>query len=406
MIKIINGNFERIFILLFSILPIIDSINGILVQNNFISFGMIYKGLVIGFLIIYLVYSKKINKKTFQIVAMVLGYIGIVMAVNVLLLSGTFISLSFPIKLLINFLLFITFLVLTRHKIINGNTFYRILNNSTNLILICFLLPYIFGLGNSIYSGNLGYKGFFFSQNELNAILIILFYFCLYKVTKTLEWKSIGQLLAMTVSILLMSTKSSLIAVAVGYIFFLIEFYKKKDIKTKRRMLILLTIILIGSSGFIKKVTQALFARQSSLFSMYDNSLLDTLLSGRTFNLVNAWEVLTESPYRIVHFFIGNGFISDYLIEMDFLDVFFYLGIVGLIAVIIFLGYVFFNSVENFKQDNSVIRAVCFIMMIAFMNLTGHILLVSTSGWYFIILCSFNMTYNIQKNGGNYETNS
>lgn len=390
-------NFERIFVLLFSILPIIDSINGILVKNELFSLGSMYKVTVMVFLLIFIIFEKYYSLSNVKITMIACLYILLSMLFNVIVQNGSFISVSFPIKMIFNILLFSVFFDLINREQINGYTFYKILDNSVYLMIVALFLPYILGLGYSTYSGNIGYKGFFYSQNELNAVLIILFFFCLHKLTERRKVREIFQLIAITVAILLMSTKSSLIVVVAGYGVFLLNFFKKSDFKTKKYTIISLIIIISLSSGFIKRIISGFMARQNSLFNMYDNSILDTLVSGRTFYLENAWSEFIKSPFVLIQFFFGNGFVSEHLIEMDYFDIFFYLGIVGLITLILFFLRVYKKSNKNFKTDRSVIRKFGFLMIFLFIGITGHVLFLSTSGWYFVLFCFFNMFYKFKK---------
>lgn len=404
MIKAIKENFESIIVILFSILPIIDSINGILTHYDSLSIGTIYKLLVITFLLFFAWNSRFYTKKIIKLFCISVGYIIFSMLINILLSGFNLISVSFPLKLIINIVLFTLLICLVKFKVINGKTFYNIFDNSVNLMMICFLIPYFLGVGYSNYEGGIGYKGFYYSQNELNAVLIILFYFCLYKTIKRVTWKNVLQLLGMTTSILLMNTKSSMIALALGFIMFFIEYFRTRDIKVKKATGLILTVSLILSWNFIWQQIQNFLDRQSSLFNMYGNSFFDTLISGRTYFLFEAWELLISSPYLFLRLFIGNGFVSNILIEMDFLDIFFYLGVIGVGGAIIFLMCIFRESIKNFRSDKSIIRMYGFLLVLAFSAVTGHVLFMSVSGWYFVLLCCFNLTYYSEKLGGTNET--
>lgn len=403
MIKIKKFNFENIIVLLFSVLPILDSLNGYLIQEGKPSIGTMYKLVIMIVLFFMALYHRKFTYNALIMIVTTIGYIVLTISINLLLFEGTLLTIDFAVKLIFNVLILIFLLQNVRYQSINGKTFYKILDNSANLMIISFLVPYAFGQGYQIYAGGLGYKGFYYSQNELNAVLIILFYFCLYKVVSNLKLMTLIQLFGLAACILLTNTKSSMIACMLGFVVLFIEYMRKKEWKHKVIVVLVLIVGIIGSKEFLDVQIQSVLTRQNSLYSMYGNSLLDTLTSGRLYYLEAAWKSLIKSPFFLVQVIIGNGFSSEYLIEMDLMDIFFYFGLIGITATLAFIGHVLTKSEENFRSDKSIIRKFAFLLMIAFLSLTGHVLFMATSGCYFVLMCCFNMTYKTGNIGGKDE---
>lgn len=394
MIKKKSISYEAIVICLLSLLPIVDSINGVLIYTNMPSVGSLYKVCVMGIMLIMILSNGKGISKQFGIILVAIIYIFMSIFINYVIGNGGIISIDYPIKLIINIILFYVLLQNIKNKHINGNTIYKILNNNVYVIILCIVVPYLLGMGYTIYAGNLGYKGFYYSQNELNAILIILLFFALHKLSKKIKLWSIIQVIGILICILLMSTKSSLIAIIIGIGIFAFEYMRKEN---ARKKIVLLGMISVGTllvSGFIIRKIMDMITRQNSLHSIYKGSLLATLTSGRIFRLEKAWEQLIESDNFIINMFIGNGFFSKCLVEMDFFDIFFYLGIIGVFFVFAFLMYVIIKGKKASKNDKNFIIITGLFVIIAFAFLTGHVLFMSSSGWYFVLYCIYIMTYD------------
>lgn len=397
MIKVKSISYESIIIFLFSILPIVDSINGFLVHEQKSSIGTLYKLMIICILFIMAVANGKLASKNLGILLCTAGYIGMSVFINNIISNNEIITTDFPVKLLFNILMFFLLMQNYNDGHINGKTIYNIFNNNVYVISACIIIPYILGMGYSVYSGNIGYKGFYYSQNELNAVLIILFFFCIYKLNNHLNLTAVFQTLCIGVCILLMSTKSSIIACALGVFIYIYEYIRKENGKRK---VIMIGIFIIGvavCSGFAIQQIESMFSRQNSLFSMYGGSILATLTSGRTYLLTLAWKELVSSDFFLVNLLLGNGFHSMNLIEMDMPDVFFYLGVLGVVSLIVFFVYILKKSKANFKADNSIIRKMAFLLMIGFSTITGHVLFMATSGCYFVLLCCFNLLYKVEE---------
>lgn len=400
MIKIKSMSYEMIVICLLSALPIVDSVNGMLMYTNMPSIGTLYKIFVMGIMLIMIFSNGKGISKLFGIILATILYILMSISINYVISDCNIISMDYPIKLVFNIVLFYALIQNIKNKHISEEAIYKILNNNAYIIVICVIVPYLLGLGYTIYSGNIGYKGFYYSQNELNAVLIILLFFSLYKLYQKITILTIMQVLGIFICILLMSTKSSLIAGMLGFSVFVFEYIKKENARKKMILIGILSVGVVGVSGFvIGKITDML-TRQNSLHSIYNGSLLATITSGRIYTLEDAWGQFIEGDVYVLNALIGNGFFSKYLVEMDFFDVFFYLGIVGILFVVMFLAYVLLKGKRNLRNDKNIIRRVGFFVIIAFAFLTGHVLFMATSGWYFIIYCVFIIVYG--NNSSNY----
>ncbi len=388
---------EKIIIALFMVLPVLDSLNGILITRGLPSIGTIYKVGILGLLILFSLRDGLFSPGILVCSLLAGAYLALSIGLNVFLLKGDLITIDFPIKLLFNVMQFVLLLNCHRAGLLTGKGLDTIFNGSTWLMLIVILIPYALGLGNTIYSGGIGYKGFFYSNNELSVVLLILFCYSLYRTVMRLNIANLIQLGGITVCVLLLNTKSGMIACALGLVLFVIEYLRKPGAKYKGLLLLLIAVAGCVSINFIMDQISSFLERQSYLHDLYGGSILDTLVSGRTFFLEEAWADFTSSDHLFLRLLIGNGFCSDSLVEMDFIDLFFYLGLIGLLAVTAGLFYLFIKCVQNCKGDGTIARPFGFLLVVGFSFLAGHTLFMATSGCYFVLMLCYDLIYKPER---------
>lgn len=397
MFRIKQLTIERIIIFLFSILPVVDSLNGILITRGLPSIGTLYKVFVLGVLFVFMLRQGGAPGPVILCCLGVVMYMAASIFVNLFVFSGKLINTDFPIKLLFNVLTLALLYNCFRHNLIDGKSIYTILNISTWLMIIMILVPYVLGMGSTIYSGGIGYKGFFYSNNELSVALIILFYFSLFRLARKISITRIIQLGAIMVCVLLLNTKSGMAACLAGGALFVVEYLCRREAKFKGLVVLMILLALYVAKDFIIEQVKGFMTRQTYLHGLYGGSLLDTILSGRTFFLEDAWQALVTGPGFVFRFLFGNGFCSETLVEMDFIDIFFYLGFFGVAGITGFLIYIFAASIKNFRKDRTLVRPFGFLMVIGFAFLAGHTFFMATSGCYFVLLCGLNLLYYPEK---------
>lgn len=393
MFRIKQLTIERIIIFLFSILPVVDSLNGILITRGLPSIGTLYKVFVLGMLFVFMLRQGCAPGPVILCCLGVVMYMAASIFVNLYVFSGKLINTDFPVKFLFNVLTLALLYNCFRHNLIDGKSIYTILNISTWLMIVMILVPYVLGLGSTIYSGGIGYKGFFYSNNELSVALIILFYFSLYRLARKIGITQIIQLGAIMVCVLLLNTKSGMAACLAGGALFVVEYLCRREAKFKGLVVLMILLALYVAKDFIIEQVKGFMTRQTYLHGLYGGSLLDTILSGRTFFLEDAWQALVTGPGFVFRFLFGNGFCSETLVEMDFIDIFFYLGFFGVAGVTGFLIYIFAASIKNFRKDRTLVRPFGFLMVIGFAFLAGHTFFMATSGCYFVLMCCLLLMY-------------
>lgn len=397
MVRIKQLTIERVIILLFCILPVVDSINGILITRGLPSIGTVYKLFTLGVLFVFTFRKGGMHSPVILSCLGIILYMTASIFINIYAFSGTLINTDFPVKLMFNVLTLALLVNCYQVGYIDGKGIYTILNINTWLMIVMILVPYVLGLGNTIYSGGIGYKAFFYSNNELSVALIVLFYFSLYQLARRISILNLVQLGAIMICVLLLNTKSGMAACLAGGGLFVAEYLLRKDTKFKIPLIAAILAALYVAKDFIMEQVASFMTRQTYLHGLYGGSLLDTILSGRTFFLEDAWESLSTGPAFIFRFLFGNGFCSEFLVEMDFIDIFFYLGFFGVAGLTGFLIYLFVASIKNFKKDGTLVRPFGFLMVIGFAFLAGHIFFMATSGCYFVLLCCLNLLYYPEK---------
>lgn len=381
-------NYEQIIVWLFSILPAIDTLNGYLSSN----IGMTYKMLVCVVLLLAMVRNGAIRRNFVTESVIVFVYIAFTIFFNSFVFSGKIIEINYPIKLFFNFIMF--FLLMENYRVnnLNGYSFFKMLDNSAWMMVFCFLIPYFLKVGSSVY-GNVGYKAFFYSQNELSLVLIVLSFFCAYKMVLNPKILSFVEYGLIMVCAILLNTKSTLLICLVSFGAFLLTVAHRGGLKQKIFIGIGLIIgVLLLKNKFISAV-QASMGRYDVLKNKYyGGSILTSILSQRDLFALSAWKELT-AKHTLFRFFFGNGFCSTILTEMDFVDIFFYLGVIGLIAVTIFFMMILKYSIPNFKTDRTCIRALSFWAILGFIMFTGHVIFMAMSGCYAIVYYCFLITF-------------
>lgn len=388
-----NKGFEYIIILLCSLLPLVDSINGYFSGTKAI--GSIYKILILGILFFHIFLKNKgMSRKITTILVVTITYILFSLAINTALFSGTILSTEYPIKLIFNILLFGFFYQCIKNGTLTGSTFYRILDNSAWLFAACFLIPYCLGLGNRVYANDIGYKAFFVSQNEMSLVIMVLCFFVVYKIYLKITILNSIQLGLLLLCGLLCNTKSTIIAcLLIAFILLIIKAIKG-SFKSKIAVFAVGLVGLFLMRNTIISSIDLMTNRYMALkYNHYNGSVLTSVLSARDIFVTVEWNNMMKekSAFKIL---FGNGFCSGHLIEMDFFDMFFFLGIIGVLILFYFLILLFKRIRENTKSDNSKLRLFTYIIIFGFMFLTGHVIFMAMSGSYFIIYCCYLITYN------------
>lgn len=381
-----------LLILLFyiiSLFPIIDSLNGYYLNlGKNIVLGQITRMIFLSLILIlfFLNYNSKIKKNIIWMsIFLVLIFFSIMfqkvfpsysdVKINYLV-SIKFLTLVFSIEGLVG---------LAKMKIIKYNYIKSLIYINSLLISLLILVPYVLGIGFNIYSDGSGFKGFYYAQNELTGVLIMLYSYVVIDTVKELNIRKICTIILLLITCLLMSSKSSLILCVGITISGLIVYFYLNRIRIKLKvciftLIIFILLILLAFFSF-KDVIEDFLMRQSYLYKFFEGNIFTYLTSNRTGLLENSFSNFKNSDFMFIRALFGNAGESFPPVEMDFFDLYFYFGILGLIIFIFFL----FNKCILIMKNNKEI-SICFIIAILFASLTGHIFFYGIAGSYFALI--------------------
>lgn len=380
-----------LFIVLFTILPLIDSLNGIFTG---LPVGKVYKMSLGVILLLNLILThNRFKKKKLILLCGGIGYIAMSILLNILC-GGTFFHQAFAIKFCFNILLGVSLFQSADLRIINGNDLYKILDISAWVFIGCYLIPYFLGVGNMVYSGDIGYKAFFIAQNELSLVVVVFSFFTAYKLLNRVTVYDTLRLACLVLCGMLLNTKTAIVACLVATAAWIVPTILKGDYRIK---LAVSAIIMIGYFVLKDKIVSSIMNAQNRIAILtsknFGDSKLVGLLSGRSIFAYNAWSEMKDDNF-ILKLLWGNGFCTHILTEMDFVDVFFYLGSIGLIVSIIVFVNIFISIKRNTANDSSWIRLISYVVIMIQTILAGHVLFMSMSGCYFILYLCFLVYYN------------
>ncbi|MCH1960638.1 O-antigen ligase family protein [Romboutsia hominis] len=394
-----NPLYEKLLIFTLGLLPIIDSINGFVMSTTGISIGVI-----IRLFILILLFKYTYERNNFQRII----YISIFIFYFVFVSIYTFFihqQVGGMAKELMSLskLFFILLLIESyRNKIKDYKRGLKLIENiiDLNIILfpLCIIIPTILDVGLDVYSGGIGSKGFFNSNNEVAMALGILFIFSIDNLYKNTNLVNTIKILLIIISTILLSSK---IGYAIPIVVTLI--YTAKSlfrIKEKGKFLsyiaisfIIVAILLIGKYRYI---LMEMYKRQEYLKNI-SGSLVYVTLGGRNQLLAYMNEAFSNLKYNFIGIIFGIGMLNEQillgkylsmplkLIEMDFFDLFYSYGIVGMLIV---YGY-FISIMYRYGtiKENGFKFTLALIAILTLGGIGGHVFWNAIGGSILAIVC-------------------
>lgn len=340
----------NILYFLFLITPIMDTINGWYVSEHGetgISIGTFYRLLIL----LFIFFSFRFTQRDW-ITLICMAYFPISSATRALFTDVSFMqSFTYGLKWMLPVIYILLFI---RLKETDGfNLPLKVLDIWKYMIPGLLIAEYIADIGNSTYY-DAGFRGYFYCTNDIGFSLTMMIIYSLYKfLLVKMEVKTLIPVVLNLVAIIILSTKSCLLfsGITVGY--FMLKNFKKEPKKN--------FLIVTVTFGLVLLI---LYRMQNSLMQIvgrYMNFYLQVTSEG--VSLTNIMGFLTSArTYRI------SGVISDLAmdftagkvvfgwklpvfteaIEMDWLDVFFQHGVIG--VSILFLFYVRIVFTRQYKK--------------------------------------------------------
>lgn len=393
---------DKIIIIIFSLLLIVDSANGFLLLSGVsspITLSQLVKMPII-FLMIFRVFI--LNKSFFAHILILILFLLLSWCLNYMLLSDFNITLEFSVllKLIIIPISMYYFVSISRLN------FEYFLSKIKQIFVISFavviinILIGLAGFGFNSYVEGIGSKGFFFAGNELSVLYVVLLAFLLLYTFKNYSKAkyAIASVLGLFFG-LFIATKVTMFSILM--LMFIIPLVSIKwKITTKKIIGVSVSLVLFASlsvmvynylfiSGLIDKWTYFL--------KIYDYNYVSIILSGRDRFLEQAYLMSIENSH-IIHEMFGysyTGYVSlikqsttlhGQSIEMDFFDIYFFYGLFGLFAVLSFWFVGFYAYFKNGAKNHVILFTSILVLAISF--LSGHVLFSGMSGPFIGILLS------------------
>lgn len=370
------------FLLLQPILDILISLQQKYLPNT-LSIGLIIRGILFLLITIYLFKDKSNRKYIYSYLIFILIY----------LLYDIFILKSIIPELSNIFQIFyLPFLILFFSKFDNEKINKKFIIIIYFILLNSLLIPYIFGIGFNIsemYSNKEGYIGLYNGGNEISAVLLTLLPII---ITYLREYKNkiinILFIIEYTICIILIGTKTLLLgSLIIIFYFFYKQLKNKKIILISGIIIILLSIILLPHTPIYKNIKTSLdYYKIDSPNDIFKNNNIDNIIfSRRLYNSHRLYKTYKKS--NILNKILGIGrtkilTIKD--VEIDIFDIFYSIGILGLIYYLLLL----FNIIKNTKLYG--IYKFSFILLLIISFFSGHILFKPQVSIYLALLFFLN----------------
>lgn len=392
-----------------AIFPLIDFLNGFFLTSGIpIPIGVLYRLFFFVFLL-GMIAIEKIPKSPFTFVTFlfIAGNLGIFLFQSVWLqnpLTWIIEDMSVFIKYFLWAL--IPYYIYQRKALFQTIDYEKIFIVISFLFTVLLLIPYVLGVGNQTYdNSNAGYKGFFFANNDTSFAFIVSITFTVQALIQRLQGKWNYRLLLLLLlytgnmlCLLLVGTKTGIVYGAVVSIIVLLRllFVVRYRSAMHKIFVWLMSILLMGwvllrGLAFAGQMIVGTYDRMVYFYYLYDGNLVRLLTSSRSDFLEGGLTHFLASPYPIFTMFFGQGF--EYrlehfgrlgLIEMDFFDAFFALGILGMLFLVILLGY---YIVMALKKTNQSLYSYLFLVILLYGFFAGHVLFSALSSTFFGLVC-------------------
>ena len=390
---------------MFGLLPV-DMLNGFLLREVGVSppitVAQLYKIIILAFLFIRVNTSEKV---------IIISLFGLLLLPTAFQVASSFdVKLLFidsvmVIKWLSSVLAFFYFRIIFIHKAHLLKWVYRWMLFSF-LILVLNIFLRLFGLGFPMYAMDtleIGSKGYFYAGNEASAVLLILSSFLMYwyqLYNKKRSFIIIGLLAILTG--LYLSSKTAILGTIFTFIYFFIFNPNRKRISIKKIVSLLLRIFILLPLALYLIVEYLKTADVMDRFSYFWNELdvYTFILSNRNTYFFDFIEIF-KKEYNIIEMFIGVG-ITNYelinpndIIEIDFLDIFFAYGIIGVSLFLFYISFLLIQSkIKSLNRKTylfSIYSKYIAILLIVLSSLSGHVF---NSGMAAIYMgCALSLMY-------------
>ena len=417
------NKFEIFLLIFITLQPIIDVLTTISLQflSDAATFGIFLRFSVMFACMVYILLDQVKNRKG-SILIYLVG-LAIVLVVNLIvnyLMKDQFIlmdEVKFLGKIVYAQIMLFTYLIF--FKKVGKSSVHHFIKYILYALLVYDLVMIISIATNTSLTAydwtKIGYTGWFYAANDLGAILAILFPICLMiAIKRTISLSSIYHwvpVLLTAFSLLMLGTKVGYGALLIGLLAAVvtcwISWFRKrdKDFFTNGIISVVLFFVLILITPFTPFFTNT-FAHMQLLGINFDNpvetnpdaqgaqkktkphvnkkQVENLILSSREEYLAEHQRQFAEAP--LAQKLFGMGYSGNYskepkMIEMDFYDLFYSLGIIGFIAyigsflfILLKTATAFLKNLKLIFEPNYIFILVALLLGLGISYTAGHVL--------------------------------
>lgn len=370
---------ENIIIILFSMMPLIDSLNGFLLKGGnegLVSVGFLYRLVVLICLIS--VAADHISRKTLVASFLALSFMMVAVLFHDILgfsNAGVLVEIKDAAQWIYCPLLCFILFDLYQKKRLSKAFCKKTFKIMSWLTVVTIIVPYMMGLGYSTYStseGYIGYKAFYYATNGVTMLVIVAFASSLMEVLHTKRLNNVPLMVLSALSLVLIGTKTSylmlLLSVGIAVLLSNRSSFSRSIIKTVIALLIcgvaLFLVYLIIPTFFDRLINRSFY------FLTQSDNFLSFITSGRIdrigLYLKEMGDIPMLAPFLLG---IGNHAAQFNWCEMDYLDVFFEFGFIGFAFLVCFTAWVI---VLGFKSGIS-FNSIMLLFGVVYAFVVGHV---------------------------------
>lgn len=408
--------FDRFIIFLVVLVLLADTLNGVLIRLGIPGIASTYK-----LLILFLMIFRISLSRNFYIIGILV--IGIFLSPNLIVsyLEGDLMSLYESGTVVFRFMLipvsyFFGLLFFRANSRRVGDRFFMRFIYFSFLILSLNLLVGLFGVGFSQYDGDVGQVGFFYSGNEMSAVMIIVF--CIVA-NRVYCRSSLGVYIMLAFLMIVLSLLKATKVGIVGTVFLLITIplminYSSISFKINFKRIVNFSLffgfILTLFPLFINEFMESSLFNRWAFFLNRSDGVIHFLFSGRN-NFVQ-FGLAEFLDYGVFEILFGKGVLgaintlSPYVgiakaTEIDFFDFLFQFGIIGVLTVYLFFLFLLFQSFHIMRNKIVGYSVGCFLsnVLVLVISLTaGHVFNSGMVGLFIGISNAYNVSLVYGKN--------
>lgn len=373
----------KLLVMFLYFLPFIDLLTSIATWESKASIGLILKGLFVIIASIYLFYKNYKKKEYWYLYGIFIIYF---------LLYGSYLVFNKPNTIFIEFInvikiFYFPFLVLFFSQCENKELSKKLFFYYSLCFLLMYLIPYPLGLGhniNEIYENKNLYLSYFYVGNELvNIFVLVLPIGFLYLKDKKRIYL-LGYLILIFLMILLLGTKTMYLSFlfVIGYFLF-----KKREMFKKYLVIVLILLLLLPQSSLYKNIKTSLeyyhIQKVSDLLTF--QNIDNVIYSNRLSFVYNLHKNYQKEDISGKIFGMGRQKIMTMKdAEIDIFDIFYSIGILGLMIYLVFFAFV----ISEAKLNG--VYAYLFWLLILISLFSGHVLLSPMTSSYLAIMVGIN----------------